>query len=238
MIVVSDTTPLNYLILIGQIDLLPRLYGQVIVPTTVVHELKHLRAPESVRSWMASPHPGWRFETSTSMKNLQRYWMLGNWRHSLSPSCFMQISCSWTTGKDTKKRPAGSCKRSEPWRPRRGGITETGRSTEGSRTVAADQLFHLSSSLASSQRPLQAETLTLTRHQVTAPNRTGQEYRRHSGSTDEQASSGKVKLLRYSLTHNSLHGKRFRRLSLSVPEHKKGGEVRHLLFDCASLAVL
>jgi predicted nucleic acid-binding protein len=58
MIVVSDTTPLNYLILIEQIDLLPRLYGQVIVPTIVVHELRHLHTPASVRTWMGSP-PAW-----------------------------------------------------------------------------------------------------------------------------------------------------------------------------------
>ena len=58
MIVVSDTTPLNYLILIGQIDLLPRLYGQVIVPTIVVRELQHLRASASVRTWIENP-PVW-----------------------------------------------------------------------------------------------------------------------------------------------------------------------------------
>ena len=58
MIVVSDTTPLNYLILIGQIDLLLRLYGQVIVPTTVAHELHHLSAPEPVRAWIGRP-PVW-----------------------------------------------------------------------------------------------------------------------------------------------------------------------------------
>ena len=58
MIVVSDTTPLNYLILIGQIDLLHRLYGQVIIPTTVATELQHLRAPAPVREWIGSP-PAW-----------------------------------------------------------------------------------------------------------------------------------------------------------------------------------
>ena len=58
MIVVSDTTPLNYLILIEQIDLLPRLYGQVIVPTTVADELHHLLAPAAVRAWIGSP-PAW-----------------------------------------------------------------------------------------------------------------------------------------------------------------------------------
>ncbi len=32
MIVVSNTTPLNYLILIGAQDVLPHLFGQVYVP--------------------------------------------------------------------------------------------------------------------------------------------------------------------------------------------------------------
>jgi predicted nucleic acid-binding protein len=58
MIVVSDTTPLNYLILIGHIDLLHRLYGQVIIPTTVANELEHLGAPASVRAWIGKP-PDW-----------------------------------------------------------------------------------------------------------------------------------------------------------------------------------
>lgn len=58
MIVVSDTTPLNYLIIIGHIDLLHRLYGQVIVPTTVANELRHPGAPAPVREWIANP-PIW-----------------------------------------------------------------------------------------------------------------------------------------------------------------------------------
>ena len=32
MIIVSNTSPINYLILIGQIDLLPELFGQIIIP--------------------------------------------------------------------------------------------------------------------------------------------------------------------------------------------------------------
>ncbi|HUE00379.1 MAG TPA: hypothetical protein VMR62_12465 [Bryobacteraceae bacterium] len=31
-VVISDTSPLNYLILIGQADLLPALYTEVIIP--------------------------------------------------------------------------------------------------------------------------------------------------------------------------------------------------------------
>jgi len=32
MIIVSDTSPINYLILIGQIDILPQLFEQIIIP--------------------------------------------------------------------------------------------------------------------------------------------------------------------------------------------------------------
>ena len=39
MIVVSDTSPICYLVLIEAIDLLPQLYGQVIIPQAVLLEL-------------------------------------------------------------------------------------------------------------------------------------------------------------------------------------------------------
>ncbi len=39
MLVVSDTSPLINLAIIGRLDLLPRLYGQVIVPEAVFHEI-------------------------------------------------------------------------------------------------------------------------------------------------------------------------------------------------------
>ena len=34
MIVIADTSPINYLILIGQIDVLRALYGRVLIPPT------------------------------------------------------------------------------------------------------------------------------------------------------------------------------------------------------------
>lgn len=58
MIVVADTTPLNYLILLEQIRLLPRLYGQVLVPPAVLAELSDPRSPELVRHWI-SQSPDW-----------------------------------------------------------------------------------------------------------------------------------------------------------------------------------
>jgi predicted nucleic acid-binding protein len=58
MIVVADTGPLNYLILIEQIQVLQVLYGQVIIPPAVYEELLSADAPLPVRTWMALP-PAW-----------------------------------------------------------------------------------------------------------------------------------------------------------------------------------
>jgi predicted nucleic acid-binding protein len=58
MIAVSDTSPICYLILIGDIDILPKLFDQVLVPRAVLAELCHEDAPEAVRDWAANP-PTW-----------------------------------------------------------------------------------------------------------------------------------------------------------------------------------
>ncbi|MBR8833400.1 MAG: hypothetical protein DSM106950_04985 [Stigonema ocellatum SAG 48.90 = DSM 106950] len=48
MAVVSDTSPLCYLVLIDLIDLLPELYGKVMIPQAVFNELSVPQAPEAV----------------------------------------------------------------------------------------------------------------------------------------------------------------------------------------------
>jgi predicted nucleic acid-binding protein len=58
MLVVADTSPINYLVLIDQIGILPRLYNRILIPPAVVEELKHPAAPKPVRDWMAAL-PGW-----------------------------------------------------------------------------------------------------------------------------------------------------------------------------------
>ena len=58
MIVVSDTSPLNYLILVGADGVLPLLFGTVIAPPAVLLEMQHPKAPEKVRNWATSP-PAW-----------------------------------------------------------------------------------------------------------------------------------------------------------------------------------
>jgi len=56
--VVSDTSPLNYLILIDADGLLPRLFSEVLIPPLVAEELTRPSAPERVRVWLATP-PAW-----------------------------------------------------------------------------------------------------------------------------------------------------------------------------------
>jgi len=54
MIVVADTSPLNYLVLIEEVGLLPAIFGNVLVPTSVFHELQHPRTSLKVREWVAN----------------------------------------------------------------------------------------------------------------------------------------------------------------------------------------
>jgi predicted nucleic acid-binding protein len=58
MIVVADTTPVNYLVLIEEADLLPRLFGVVLIPPAVWEELNDPDTPAPVRAWLAHP-PSW-----------------------------------------------------------------------------------------------------------------------------------------------------------------------------------
>lgn len=58
MIVVADTTPLRYLVVIEREHLLPALYGRVLIPTAVAEELSDESTPEMVRAWLARC-PSW-----------------------------------------------------------------------------------------------------------------------------------------------------------------------------------
>lgn len=58
MIAVADTSPLCYLVLIGEIKIVPKLFSQVRVPAAVQAELLHDDAPDAVRDW-AAKLPSW-----------------------------------------------------------------------------------------------------------------------------------------------------------------------------------
>jgi len=57
MIVVADSSPINYLILIQEIEILTKLYGKVVIPRTVCEELLRPQAPERVRAWISEAPP-------------------------------------------------------------------------------------------------------------------------------------------------------------------------------------
>lgn len=58
MIVVSNTSPINYLVLIDAQQVLPDLYGRVLMPTLVGDELLSPGTPEKVRRWFQAA-PAW-----------------------------------------------------------------------------------------------------------------------------------------------------------------------------------
>jgi predicted nucleic acid-binding protein len=68
VIVVSDTSPLNYLVLIDAIEVLPKLFLEVHAPTKVMEELNRPRTPEVVRQWTQAP-PEW-LHVSTPLTTL------------------------------------------------------------------------------------------------------------------------------------------------------------------------
>ncbi len=51
-VVIADTSPINYLLLIGEVAILPQLYGQVLIPPEVLAELSDADAPPEVVQWV------------------------------------------------------------------------------------------------------------------------------------------------------------------------------------------
>ena len=63
MTVIADTSPLNYLILIGVQDLLPSLYESIRIAPAGAAELAAPGAPEKVRQWIGN-RPDWLVVTA------------------------------------------------------------------------------------------------------------------------------------------------------------------------------
>ena len=59
MIVISDTSPINYLCRIGHITILPTLFKHVIIPLAVAKELSSPGAPEVVRRFISDSSSWW-----------------------------------------------------------------------------------------------------------------------------------------------------------------------------------
>lgn len=52
MIVVADTFPLNYPVLIEQIHILPKMFGNAVVPRAAYEELLDASTPDPVKKWL------------------------------------------------------------------------------------------------------------------------------------------------------------------------------------------
>lgn len=64
-LVVSDSGPLHYLVLCEAIEVVPKLYGQLVIPSAVARELAHPRTPPIVRHWIQTPPQWTRIQTPT-----------------------------------------------------------------------------------------------------------------------------------------------------------------------------
>lgn len=58
MIVVCDTSPLNYLVLVDLQHILPELFERILIPEAVRDELQSARAPEPIARFLAA-EPEW-----------------------------------------------------------------------------------------------------------------------------------------------------------------------------------
>ena len=56
--VVADTSPINYLVLIGKVGVLHDLWTRILIPNQVFRELIDIGSPPAVREW-ATTHPEW-----------------------------------------------------------------------------------------------------------------------------------------------------------------------------------
>ena len=68
-VVVSDTSPLHYLILCSAETILPGLFHQVVIPPTVFRELQQPNTPSLVRQWARSL-PTWAAVQTPKALNL------------------------------------------------------------------------------------------------------------------------------------------------------------------------
>jgi predicted nucleic acid-binding protein len=58
MIIIADTSPINYLVLTGFQEILPILFGQILIPEAVFDELQSPATPPEVKQWIANV-PQW-----------------------------------------------------------------------------------------------------------------------------------------------------------------------------------
>ena len=67
--VVSDTSPLHYLVECEAIEILPGLFQEILIPPTVHRELQHQKTPPRVRAWALSLPTWMKVQAPTVLDN-------------------------------------------------------------------------------------------------------------------------------------------------------------------------
>jgi hypothetical protein len=115
MIVVADASPLQYLIRIKAIDVLPLLYQRVLIPYSVAHELQQDNTPAPVRVWIARRPPGVKFAPIRLLTLHSRFSIPVNEPRLPFFNRFGRTAYLWMNGKGGWRRSAGACPSREHW---------------------------------------------------------------------------------------------------------------------------
>lgn len=102
--VVSDTGPLHYLVLLEQVELLDRFFGEVLVPSIVLAELNHDRTPSAVREFVKNK-PSWLKECFTPPLD-PRFSTLGSGEQAALTVALGQPGCLLLTDDGAARRAA------------------------------------------------------------------------------------------------------------------------------------
>ena len=60
MIVIADTSPINYLVLIDAVDILPRIFDCVLIPKAVSQSFSKLKHPKKYEHGAPACPLGWK----------------------------------------------------------------------------------------------------------------------------------------------------------------------------------
>ena len=107
-LVVADTGPVNYLIQIGQIELLPLLFETIALPLAVERELSDPLAPPLVQRWISAP-PAWLEIHDTAGLPYVSDLDAGEPPRLRLPNPFTRTYCSWTNVREFAWPNAKAC---------------------------------------------------------------------------------------------------------------------------------
>ena len=110
MLVISDHSPISYLVLLDCVHVLPALFTRVMIPSAVRAELQHPNTPAVVRTWMAQP-PAWldirqvNGTPEADVVNLD----VGEQAVIRLAQTLHAVWCCWTMGRRVKPLYAARC---------------------------------------------------------------------------------------------------------------------------------